>query len=163
MGVTNFDNLVENQAVSTLREAAQVMHERKAMQLAGGSSIRYFRTDSPGAWLWSGQLDTVSAQSSGTGLARFLLVFTSTVNIAFMSSCVVEAEGSSDGLVWTPLPSSPGPSTANWKLQDAGVINGEPYKAKYDLSLQGPVNEYRRFKVQALTSDPVSISAVRTL
>lgn len=158
MGVTSFDSLPQNQAVSALREAAQVVNERKAMQRAGGSSIRYYRTDSPGDWLWSGRLDTQSTQSTTTGYARFLVELTSSTSVAFMSSCVVEVESSSDGVTWAPLP-----APFNWFLQDAGVMNAEPYKAKYEVSLQGLYNSYRRFKVQALTSDPVSISAVRIL
>lgn len=158
MGVTNFDNLIENQAVSTLRDAAQTMNERKAVQRVGGSSVRYYRTDSPGAWLWTGQLDTQSLQSSTTGFARFSVAFTSSTSAAFMSSCVADVESSSDGITWAPQH-----APFNWFLQDAGVVNAEPYKAKYELSLQGPYNDYRRFKVQALTSDPVSINAVRIL
>jgi hypothetical protein len=163
MGVTNVDNLIENQAVSTLRDAAQVVNERKALQRVGGSSVRYYRTDSPGSWLWSGRLDTQSLQSSTTGFARFSVVFLSSTSVAFMSSCVVEVESSTDGVTWSPQLPAPAPATFSWLVQDAGVINAEPYKAKYEVSLQGPYNDYRRFKVQALTSDPVSISAVRIL
>ncbi|MEW1950663.1 hypothetical protein AB0280_15540 [Pseudarthrobacter sp902506025] len=164
MGVTNVDSLLENHAVSTLRDAAQLMNERKAMQRVGGSSVRYFRTDSPGAWLWTGQIDTVpAAAGSFSGLARFLVILTSGTSVALMSSCVVEVEGSTDGVTWVSLPAATGPGAGNWTLQDAGVINAEPYKSKYELRLDGPYNEYRRFKVQALSSDPVAISTTRIL
>lgn len=164
MGVTKYDSLPENQAASTLREAVQAANERKAMQRVGGSNLRYYRTNNSGTWAWSGQLDTVSAQSGTTGLARFLVSFTSSTNIAFMSSIVVEVEQSSDATTWTAMPwSSSAFGGFDWQVQDGGVVNAEPYKAKYDLFLRGPVNSYRRFKIQALTSDPVSISLTRTL
>ncbi|WP_437770606.1 hypothetical protein [Arthrobacter sp. KNU40] len=164
MGVTNYDSLLENQAAHTLREAAQTASERKAMQRIGGSSLRYYRTNNAGSYAWSGRLDTVSAQSSTTGLARFLVNFTSSANEAFMSSIVVEVEQSTDGVTWTPLPWSTSPVGGfDWQVQDAGVVNTEAFNAKYDLFLRGPLNAYRRFKIQALTSDPVSISLTRTL
>ena len=163
MGVTNYDFLLENQAASLLKEAAQTASERKAMQRVGSYSVRYYRTDSAGAWLWSGRLDTQSAQSTSTGFARFLIVLTSTTSAAFLSSCVVEVEESTDGVTWTPQRPITSPFGFNWELQEAGVVGAEPYKAKYDLFLQGGYDQYRRYKVQALSSDPVSISYVRTL
>ena len=161
--MTSYDYLPENMATTLLREADQIPRERKAMQRVGSASVRYYRIDNSGTWLWSGRLDTQSAQSTATGLAYFLITFTSSTSPAFLTSCVVEVESSTDGITWTPLRSVTSAFGPNWKLQEAGVVNAEPYKAKYDLQLPGPYNDSRRFKVQALSTDPVTISVTRTL
>lgn len=164
MGVTNFDYLPENQAAATLREAAQIAKERKAMQRMGGDSLRYFRTDDAGAFAWSGRLDTQSVQDASTGLANFLIILTSSRAPAFLASMVVEVEGSTDGVSWAPQPHTTGPTDGyNWVLGGAGIANAEPYKMKFQINIRGPYNHYRRFKVQALTTSPVSISVSRIL
>lgn len=162
MGVTRYDDLSENQAASSLREADQTVRERKAMQRMGGSNLRYFRTDSD--WLWSGRLDTQSVQSSATGLARFLITLTSPSVTSFLGCIVVEVEKSPDGITWTHQPPFSSPfGGADWELTNEAVVAAEPYKLKFALALQGPYNEYRRFKVQGLTSSPVAISATRRM
>lgn len=164
MGVTRFDDLPENQATATLREAAQNAKERKAMQRMGGDSLRYFRTDNAGDYAWSGRLDTQSVQSSNDGLANFLLTFTSGNAPAFMSSLVVEVEVSSDGVSWSPQAHTTSPVGGyNWTVGGAGVSAAEPNKVKYQLNLRGPYNHYRRFKIQALTTSPVTVVVTRVL
>lgn len=164
MGVTKYDDLPENQATTALRESAQTARERKAMQRMGGDSLRYFRTDSAGDYAWSGQLDTQSVQDASTGFANFLLTFTSTSAPAFLSSLVVEVEASSDGVSWSPQAHTTSSAGGyNWIVGGAGVSAAEPYKMKYQLNLRGPYNHYRRFKIQALTTSPVTISVTRVL
>lgn len=163
MGITRYDDLPENQAAAAVREATQAAQERKAMQRFGGSNLRYYRTDSPGAWLWSGQLDFESGQSAGTGMARFIIYFTSSTSDTFLSSISVVVEGSSDGITWSPQPwkSSSG-GNYDWTVQDGSAFSAQPFKIIYDIIMRGPYMAYRRFKVQALTSAPVTISFVRS-
>lgn len=165
MGVTNYDALPENQLAANLRNATQTARERKARQRIGGSSIRYYRTDNTGTYAWSGQLDTPSAQSPTTiGYAVFVVTLTSTTSPAFLSSISAQVESSTDGVTWTPIPWLAAPFGApDWTLNEADAIEAEPFKATYRMFHGGALNSYRRFKLQALTTDPVSISLTRVL
>lgn len=159
MGV--LDLLPEGQAVAALKEAQQQARERKAMQRVGASSVRYFITDSAGVWLWSGRLDFQSGQSPGTGMANFNVLLTSSTSPAFLSAVAITVESSGDGITWSPSRSVAAGDP--WRVQEGSVLTAQAYVATYEIEMRGSYLEYRRFKVQALTSDPVAISAVRTL
>lgn len=161
MGVTNFDNLPQNQAATTLRAAEQALNERKAMQRVGKSSVSYYRTNDAGSYLWSGRLDFQSGQSPTVGMANFMVNLTSSASPAFLSALVATVESSSDGVTWNQIRSDG--SSNPWRMQEGSVVTAQPYVAAYEVIMTGTYMEYRRFKVQALTSDPVSISVVRTL
>ncbi|MDR6794743.1 hypothetical protein J2X12_004325 [Pseudarthrobacter oxydans] len=150
-----------NQAVAAVKEAQQQARERKAMQRVGGSSVRYFITDSAGSWIWSGRVDFQSAQSPGTGMANFNILLTSSTSPAFLAAVAVTVESSSDGVTWVPSRSKG--LNDPWRVQEGSVLTAMPYVAIYEVEMRGTYMEYRRFKVQAMTSDPVAISVARTL
>lgn len=159
MGVTRFDDLPENRVPVALRDARQTAAERKAGQFVGGSSIRYFRTDLPSALAF--QLTATHPQFTSSGIAKLQITLTSDIAAAFLASLVVEVDTSTDGgSTWSPqvpLESTLGGSNY-WELRAGDPVGAEPFKAKFTMNhLHTPVGSWRRVRVQALTTVPVTI------
>jgi hypothetical protein len=161
MGVTNYDNLRENKLETTLRESRQVRLERKgSSQRVAGANLRYFRTDNTGEFAWTGQADLQSPQSPSTGGAFFTVTLEAETTPIFLHDLVVELYTSSDsGSTWDPVAITS--TTHTYTLQPAAEIIITPHEAAYLLSLAAPLDTYMAFKLQALTTAPVTIAVER--
>jgi hypothetical protein len=165
MGVTNFDNLPQNIAQTRLIEARQIANERKgSAQRVAGSNLRYFRTNNSGTYAWTGLLDKPSAAASSTGITYFTITLTSATAPTFLSDLVLEPFTSPDGVTWTAYVPTTGPfGYQGYLLRAEDAASVTPYESKYFVSMSGTLNDHRAFKLQALSTDEVAISVVRTV
>lgn len=163
MGLTNFDALPENLAMTRLREAQQTAQERKgSAQRVAGSNLRYFRTSNTGEYAWEGQTDFQSPQAPSTGGAFFTITLTSQNAPVFLNDLVVEVFKSNDGGdTYTEV--DPFELTTVWTLLPAAPIGITPYEARWLFYLHSTLDDYVAFKLQALTTDVVTITVERDM
>ncbi|MGW6120431.1 hypothetical protein ACWFRF_15420 [Nocardia sp. NPDC055165] len=137
------------------------MRELKgSAQRTGGASVHYIRTDNAGTYAWTGQVTTASPGSPSTGGAFFVVTLTSVNAEVFLNDLVVDLFKSVDaGATYSAVDPSSG--YVLYILEAAAPIEITPFQAKWFLSLFGPINTYVAFKLQALTTDEVTIGVVR--
>lgn len=166
MGVTNYDNLPENVVESRLREAQQAMRELKGTsQSFGDDSLYYHRRSNVGEFAWSGRVDSPAPQPGSGGAFFEATVYSPNVEVA-LSDLVLEVFVSSDGITWTPYTTLDSFNTVspnlNYYCDRKPASNNVPNEASWIIGLIANLNARAAFKLQALSTDDVSISVVRT-
>ncbi|TFC63704.1 hypothetical protein E3O62_02435 [Cryobacterium sp. TMT2-15-1] len=169
MGVTQLDNLPENQLVRTIVDARQTARELKGSnQLVSGANLAFFVSQSASTYDWSGLLDGLAGIPT-YGQARFVITLTSPIAVVPLVDVAVVAYYSADGVTW-------GEYTYRRGLNDQyngiapelrrslevlpGIENG-PGEAKFMLQLFGKQNSRVAFKLQVTGTDEVSITVTR--
>lgn len=165
MGVTNYDNLPEQAVETTMRRIAQTAKERKGKQRTGGASSRFFTSENPGQFDWSGKLSTPDPQSPTFGIKQFLVTLTAERVNFLQDDLVKEVYVSSDsGATWkrhtykdaTKLV----PPYAFYGASRYPTTVNDLHISKWLLSFDGPLNTWVAFKLQVIADDRVSISMV---
>lgn len=167
MGVTNFDNLPQNIVQTRLREIRQVEREQKgSMQRTTGNNLRYFTIDSPGEFAWSGRLPSDSSSFS-LKYEHFDIVLTSKTQVVPLADVAIILYTSSDGVNWVEAPhyinySNPSDRSINYFLTEMKGSATSDFKSRWTLTMGALESTWLAFKVQALATDEVAMSIVRT-
>lgn len=89
MGV--LDRLPEQAPQRIILDAERASFEQKARQIAGGSSSRYYESQNPVTFDWSGQLSTASSQAPDYGNLSLSVVMTPVKQVPLISDIIASA------------------------------------------------------------------------
>ena len=171
MGVTNYDNLPQNLARTSMAETRQVMRERKAAQRVAGANLRYFTSQSASDFDWTGQL-TGAAGDPSMGICIFNVLLVSETSRVPLVDLAVDVYVSTDGgATWNPYSrrqsqidgwAQSGPQLSYYLVENPGVLNGAN-ESWWNFWMLGVKNTWVAFKLQATGIDKVAISLTRTV
>lgn len=167
MGVTNFDNLPQNIVETRLREMRQVGREQKgSLQVTSGNNLRYFTVDNTGEFAWKGRLPSNPSQFS-VYYEHFDIELTAVNQLFPLTDIGVTLYTSSDGVSWHEAPhlidfSDPNDRNIGYFIHEMKGLETENYKSLWSLTIGARESTWLAIKVQALTTDEVSMSIVRT-
>lgn len=167
MGVTNFDNLPQNIVESRLREMKQLEREQKgSMQRTTGNNLRYFIVDNPGEFAWSGKLPThPTSEFFIYGVELEVTLTSENQEFPFTDLAFVQYT-SNNGTDWYEAPYYPNYSDPNDR--EITCVKSEskgqsvtPFKSKWHISMSARQSTWLALKLQALSTDKVTLSIVR--
>ena len=172
MGVTNFDNLIQNLPVTKLVDAQQISKERKSAQRIAGASLRYFTSETADTFDWSGQL-TKPTGSVDFGYETFEVLLTSeTVSVPLVDAALKMFASENSGATWDEYTYADSASESRSPfvghamsfdiIRSPGATNG-PGESRWFVSVVGFINHYAAFKIQVAGMDEVTISVTRTV
>lgn len=172
MGASRINDLPERALTQTLIEARRDMAGLKgAPQRISGANLTYFAGDLPTGFDWSGQLSTAHP-ATGRGYAGFTITLTSKTAVVPVTDLAIIVYHSTDGgVTWNEYSQSQGLSdTYNGIAPEISrfltVLQGtevEAFTAKYSFLLYGVLNTRVAFRVQAFSTDEVTVSVTRTV
>lgn len=170
--MSRLNDLPERALTQALIEARRDMAELKgAPQRVSGANLTYFASELAESFDWSGQLSTVHP-ATGRGYSGFTITLTSKTAVVPMTDLAVVVYHSTDGgTTWNEYSQGRGIADSyNGVAPEISrfltVLQGtevEPFTAKYSLLLYGVLNTRVAFKVQAFSTDEVTVSVTRTV
>lgn len=160
MGVR--DRLPGQAAVRILKDAQEAEIGLKARQFVGASSSRYYETENPGEFDWSGRLSTPSPQMPEQGSMVLLVEASPTDSQVLIADLVPECYTSTDGVTWTRFFYDPSnfasPFYFYW-VNEAPAAS--PTTNRWYVVCSALLNSWIAWKFQVVTDQPVMLTVTR--
>lgn len=152
MGVTNYDNLLQNQVVTTIKKVAQTQREQKgSQQPTSGANVRYHTSDyDPTVFAWTGH-------TNGSDLTA---VFDVTITTVHASTPITDLAGecftsTDSGATWTKASQGFDGLMTMW-ITPVNMVASEPYTARWNVTLNGSPTPLAGLALQAVSTDDIA-------
>lgn len=160
MGV--LDRLPEQAPQRIILDAERASFEQKARQIAGGSSSRYYESQNPVTFDWSGQLSTASSQAPDYGNLSLSVVMTPVKQVPLISDIIAECYKSTNGTDWTRLYYKPSDFISpyySYGVNEAPALSENT--REWFIYSSALLNSWIAWKFIAIADQPVNLSVMR--